>query len=763
MPSEAFAERILKIVHARGYKPRALHELAEALGIGVDEQGDFHAACKALTKSGRIVLGSRNAVMLPDPPGRLYGSFRANARGFGFVVPDIPNAHGDIYVPAPKTGGAMTGDRVAVEVRKRGKRGGQMQYEGRVTSVLQRSQSRFVGRLQQQAGRWFVVPNGATLHAPILIDDPGAKRVRVGEEVVIEIIQYPTERAPARGVIVKALGASGEPGVDERSIIEQYQLPGEFPEPVIEEARQVVAGFDPEIEAKQRENLKGLTIVTIDPDDARDFDDAISLVRLEDGLFELGVHIADVARFVTEGGALDAEARRRGNSVYLPGMVIPMLPEVLSNGVCSLQERQPRLTKSAFVVYDKKGAVRAARFSNTLIHSTKRLTYRQATAVLDGKPGRTSAKVVRLLHDMEQLARVIQTRRRREGMLSLQLPDVEVVLDDSGRPVDVTPEDTSFSHTIIEMFMVEANEAVARLMVSRNVPCLRRVHDNPSELKDGSLRRLVRMLGHELPPSASRHDLQHLLDDVQGKPEAFAINLAILRSMQQAEYSPALIGHFALASEHYCHFTSPIRRYPDLTVHRLLDKFVRGQQTGESSLGALPNEEELSSLGAQCSATERRAEAAERELKQVHVLRLMQNRIGDHLEGVVTGVAQVGVFVQVDYYLIDGLIRLEDLGDDWWDVDAAHGCVVGQRSGRRFRIGDRMEVLVDSIDVARRQLNLATPHQAERRGRSSESSDRASGRRPQSAGRAKASKSANSRDKSGTRFARGKKRKHRPR
>lgn len=730
MPSQAFAERILKIVQAKGYKPRGLHELAEAIGVGEDEQGDFHAACKALTKTGRIVLGSRNAVMLPEPPGRLFGSFRANPRGFGFVIPEVPNAHGDIYVPANASGGAMTGDRVAVDVRKRGKRGGKMLYEGRVTSVVQRSQSKFVGGLQREAGRWFVVPDGSTLHAPILIDDPGAKRARPGDQVVIEIIQYPTERTPARGVIVKALGRSGEPGIDARSIIEQFHLPGEFPENVLEEARRAVAAYDAAAEAKQREDLRGLTIITIDPEDAKDFDDAISLTRRDDGLVELGVHIADVAHFVFEGGTLDDEARERANSIYLPGMVIPMLPEVLSNGVCSLQERQPRLTKSAFITYDDRGAVRGTRFANTLIRSNKRLTYEQATAILDGKTGKMGAKVVQLLREMDHLARVLQARRRREGMLSLQLPDVELVFNEEGRVVDVTPEDTSFSHTIIEMFMVEANEALARLMVSQNIPCLRRVHEDPSELKDGTLRRLVKMLGYDLPVGASRHDLQHLLDDVQGKPEAFAINLAVLRSMQQAEYSPARIGHYALASENYCHFTSPIRRYPDLTVHRLLDQYLTTGFGVTADRSVVPTDEELVSLGAHCSANERRAEAAERELKQVHILRILEDRVGDHFDGVVTGIAQIGVFIQLDRYLVDGLLRLENLGDDWWEVDAAHGSVIGQRSGRRLRIGDRMAVAIAGINIPRRQLDLAPVDREDRSTRRRDEKDGTSHARP---------------------------------
>jgi ribonuclease R len=704
MPNTPLAERILSFIHAKGYEPRRLQELGEAMGIGEEEHGDFHDACKALMHSGRMVLGSRNTVSIPDPPRRVAGTFRANPKGFGFLIPDAPRIHGDLYVPANATMGAMTGDRVSAEVRKKGKREGKMLFEAHVTEILQRGQSRFVGNLQRQAGRWYIILDGSTMHAPILIDDPGAKRVKAGDQVVVEVVTFPTERAPARGVIVKALGPAGEPGVDALSVIEQFQLPGEFPEAALEQARQMVASFRPEKTAADRLDLRDLTIITIDPTDAKDFDDAISLGRDERGMWELGVHIADVAHFVPENGPLDVEARERANSIYLPDMVIPMLPEVLSNGVCSLQEGEPRLTKSVFITFDQHGVVKKTAFANSVIHSTKRLTYEQASAVLDGKPGRISAKVVTLLNDMDQLAKVIRQRRLKHGMLTLHLPDNEVVFDEAGVPVDVVPEDTSFSHTIIEMFMVEANEAVARHLRQKDIGCLRRVHESSTKLQDGSLRRLIKFLGHELPGHATHRDLQVLLDAVKGKDEAFAINLAVLRSMEQAEYSPALIGHFALASDHYCHFTSPIRRYPDLTVHRLLDELLR--ENGRPGTENPARETNLESLGGHCSANERRAEAAERELKQIYILRLLEKQIGEHYGGVVTGIAQIGLFIQLDRYLIEGLVRFDRLSEDWWEVDPDRAWAVGQRTGRKIRIGDRLTISTARVDIAHRQLDL---------------------------------------------------------
>jgi ribonuclease R len=580
-----------------------------------------------------------------------------------------------------------------------------MLYEGQIEEILKRGQSRFVGALRREFGRWFVVPDGRTIHIPIVVADPGAKGAVADDQVVVEILDYPTAKTEARGVIVKVLGKRGDPGVDTLSIIEQYGLPGDFDEAVLQGARDALASYDPKVEAKDREDLRKLTIITIDPADARDFDDAISLIHNDNGTWQLGVHIADVSRFVEPGGALDDEARERANSVYLPRKVIPMLPEVLSNGVCSLQEREPRLTKSAFITYSKTGKVQKARVANTIIRSTKRLTYEQATGILDGKTGRTSAKVVALLRDMETLARRIQARRIREGMLVLDMPEVELVHDRNGEVVDVTPADTSFSHTIIEMFMVEANEAVSQLLSAKDMPHLRRIHGEPSDNAFTSLQGFLKILGYDLPADSDRFAVQKLLRLVKGKPESFAVNLAVLRSMQQAEYNPAPVGHYALASEDYCHFTSPIRRYPDLTVHRLIDRYLAGRR-GKGARSAMPTERNLVRLGNHCSNNERRAEAAERELKHVLILRLLAERIGETIDGVVTGVANVGVFVQLDRYLIEGLLRFDRLPDDWWEVDSSRGAVVGELTGQRITVGDRLKVTISRVDPPNREMDL---------------------------------------------------------
>ncbi len=692
-------KQILKFVGHPDYRPVNIKKLAKSLGVEDDQLPAFQKAADRLRKEGHLIFGSGNAISLPAMPSRVVGIYRGNPSGFGFVVPEQTNVHGDLFIPPGRNGGAVTGDTVAAKVTKSRGRGGR--YSGTVIDILERANNRFVGTLVRKQSQWFILPDGKGFTEPILVEDVTAKNAREKDKVVVEVIRFPVGDYPAQGVIVEVLGRSGTYETEISAIIHSYHLPIEFDRECLQQASQTAGQYDPD-NLVSREDITDKVIITIDPPDAKDFDDAISLETDGDGNRVLGVHIADVSTFIKEDSPLDIEARKRGNSVYLPRRTIPMLPEVLSNGICSLQPDQKRFTKSVYITYDDDGEVVGRRFANSLICSSKRLTYQQADKILKGKHSNKNIpkKVVTLLKGMEKLASAIEKRRYRNGMLHLDMVETELIFDKAGRVVDAAPADDSYPHTIIEMFMVEANEAVASVLDRKNISLMRRVHPEPNALNLENLAYVLKSMGIAIPKNASRFVLQDVLEAVRGKDIGFAVNMLVLRSFEKAVYSPANMGHYALASRHYCHFTSPIRRYADLIVHRRLASLMANRRPSSQ------DELDLVEVGGHISFTEQRAADAEEELKTVLILIMLKNHLGETFDGVTTGLTRFGVFVQSVKYGIEGLIQVNELGPDDWVFDKKTQSITGGYTGVSIRMGQKIAVRIASVDIAARQLGL---------------------------------------------------------
>jgi len=699
---ETLKKHIIKHLQDETYVPVKLDQLARDLGIRDEDYPAFQAAFDQLRGAGHVVIGQKSRIDLRPLPDQIIGIFRANARGFGFVCPSEPNAHGDLFIPPNEINEAMSGDRVVAKVVSKRRDHGEMRYSGVIVDVLERCHNRFVGTLTRQNTDWLVQPDEGGFFDPIHVSDVEAKNAKHNDKVVVEILNYPTARHLANGVIIEVLGKSGKYDTEILATIRRYHFAQTFEEDCLNQAHKAACSFKGELEA-HREDITDKLIITIDPPTAKDFDDAISLETNDQGHQILGVHIADVSHFIAPESPLDLEARARGNSIYLPGKTLPMLPEILSNGVCSLQPNENRYAKSAYITYDQDANIIGRRFANSLICSNHRLTYDQAHDLIQGRQADLPKASIKQLKAMDTLSRAIEKRRHNQGMLHLDLQETELVFNEAGEVIDTQPVNNCYTHTMIEMFMVEANDTVAILLDRKNIPILRRIHPDPDPVRLKKLSILLKNLGFNVPKHPSRFDIQSLLDQVQGTERSLGVNLGVLRSLAKAEYSPAQIGHYALASSCYSHFTSPIRRYADLLLHRALQYYLekRVEQAKQYSSSL-----DLTQIGRHISLTDQNAENAERELHSLLVLHLLKNHVGEEFQGVITGLTGFGVFVQLSRFGAEGLIKLQDLGSDKWKFDARMQCIVGQGSGQILHLGRAIQVRIASVNITGRHLDL---------------------------------------------------------
>ena len=696
--------QILALLDSPEYRPTKATQLAKQIDISKKQMPEFHEALEDLVNAGLIRQQANGLIRRRTAKGLVSGIVKRAAAGFGFLTPtDAPNDRSrDIYISQEDLKDAQTGDEVLIQLVTSDRRDGKPR--GRVMEILQRETHVFVGTYFEQGGGGFVRVDGTIFTEPIAVGDPGAKGAKPQDKVVIEMLRFPSHQQTGEAVLTQVLGQRGQPGVDTLSIIHEFGLPDEFPDEVLAAARLQAEQFD-ETNLAGRLDLTGETIITIDPVDARDFDDAISLARSEDGHWHLGVHIADVAHFVPAGSALDHEAQKRSTSVYLPDRVLPMLPEIISNGLASLQQGHVRFTKSAIIEFSGEGIPIATHFANSAIRVVQRFAYEQVMPIIE-KPelhrNEVSPEVLKLLQKMYEFAMLLRKRRFKAGALELSMPETKIDFSDDGKVSGAHTAPHDASHEIIEEFMLAANVAVATSLADQGFPFLRRVHGDPDELKLKKFSEFVGTLGLTLTSFQSRHALQSILDEVEDKPIRHAVNYALLRSMRQAEYSIEDVGHYALALENYCHFTSPIRRYPDLTVHRLIGALAAKKK------GKLPKPDvvAIAGLAKHCSALERRAAAAERELVKVKLLTYMSHRLGEELDAVITGVQDFGFFCQGTKIPAEGMVHVTSLGDDYYYYDETAQSLIGRRSGKEYRLGGPVKVVVARVDVDRRQLDF---------------------------------------------------------
>ena len=705
-------DKILALLRAPDYRPQDRNEIAQALRAKGRDSLSVRKTLRELERAGDIARIRKNRYILPAEADLVTGKLSIHQVGFGFLAQE-KSGEPDIFIAAENTGTAMNGDRVVVRVnRDVPKRRAKDRYrqEGRVIRILERARETIVGTLQHSKNFYYVVPDDPRIVHNVYVQLPKDRKAAVGDKVVVRLEDWQSRHVNPEGQIVEVLGRADAPGVDMLSIIRKYGLPMDFPKAVLEEAN----GIPQTVEQRMKENREDLRekfIVTIDPDDARDFDDAINVDQVENG-WTLGVHIADVSAYVTPNSALDREARRRGNSVYLPDRVIPMLPERLSNGVCSLNPGVDRLTFSVFIEFDKNGRAKNARFIRSVIRSAKRLTYKEAYAILKSKP---NGELSERLHTAWELASLLRRKRFEHGSLDLDFPEVKVYVDENGKPTRLDRVENDESHQLIEEFMLAANEAVARELRHRSIPTIYRVHEDPDPEKLGEYREFILSFGYKVGDLSHRKEVQRFLASVRGKPEEQALKIGLLKSLKRARYAGQPLGHYGLAKANYLHFTSPIRRYADLVVHRTLAERNVSRRS-KIDVG------QLESLAEHISDTERNAADAEIESVRLKKLQFFQQQLEERspqvFRAAIIDVRNFGLVVELPDALVTGVVHVSSLGDDFYRFDAAQRRLIGRRTNKRYKVGDQIRVFVARVDTFKQQIDFAiADERPQKRGR----------------------------------------------
>ncbi|MFS0611983.1 ribonuclease R [Lederbergia ruris] len=691
-----FIDKVLDYLQEKA-KPLTVSEIEEELQV--TEAEDFKSLVKALVymeEQGMVVRTRSNRYGLPEKMNLMRGILSGHSKGFAFLIPDDKSLD-DVFIPPHEKNGAMHGDHVLIRISNESKGS---RREGTVVRILKRGSEKVVGTYSESKYFGFVIPDDKKIPDDIFIPKNKSMGAIDGHKVVVHITTFPEDRKNAEGEIIEILGHKNDPGIDILSIIHQHELPLAFPDEVMEQANQIPDVVD-ENDIPNRRDLRDQTIVTIDGADAKDLDDAVTLTRLSNGHYKLGVHIADVSYYVQEGSPIDREAYERGTSVYLVDRVIPMIPHRLSNGICSLNPQVDRFTISCEMEINEQGEVVSHEIFPGLIKTTERMTYEAVNRILIEKDEELREKyeaLVPMFELMEELQGVLQKKRMKRGAIDFDFKEAKVLVDEEGKPTDVVIRERSIGERIIEEFMLIANETVAERFHWMDVPFIYRIHEDPKEDK---LQRffefitnfglIVRGTANSVHPRA----LQEIIETVKGKPEEMVISTVMLRSMQQAKYDPESVGHFGLSTKFYTHFTSPIRRYPDLIVHRLIRTYLfEGQldeQTREKWNAELPD------IADHTSKRERRAVDAERDTDEMKKAEYMEDKIGEEFDGIISSITNFGLFVELPN-TIEGLVHVSYMTDDYYHYDERHLAMIGERTGSVFRIGDEITVRVINVN-----------------------------------------------------------------
>jgi ribonuclease R len=698
-------EKLTTYIKDEAYKPLTVQELEEAFGItGSEHFRDFVKALVYMEEKGLVVRMRNNRYGAPQKMNVIKGRLIGHPKGFAFVAPEEPGMD-DVFIPPTETNHAMHGDTVLVRVSTQSS--GDRQ-EGAVVRILERGVLQVVGTYTESKHFGFVIPDDKKLANDIFIPKESNMGAMEGHKVVAKLTAYPEGKKSAEGEIIEILGHKNDPGVDILSIIHKYGLPQEFPDNAMEHAKSTPDEID-ESEIGNRHDLRDEIIVTIDGADAKDLDDAVMVKMLDNGNFKLGVHIADVSHYVTDESPMDQEAYERGTSVYLVDRVIPMLPHRLSNGICSLNPKVDRLTLSCEMEITSNGEVVKHEIFQSVIRTTERMTYTDVNDILVAKDEALREKyepIVPMFERMEELASILRKKRMKRGAIDFDFKEARVLVDEEGAPYDVAIRERSVAEKLIEEFMLAANETIAEHFHKLKLPFLYRIHEDPKEEKLQKFFEFITNFGlfvkgkaNDIHPSA----LQKIINEVQGKPEEMVVSTVMLRSMQQAKYDEASLGHFGLSTEYYTHFTSPIRRYPDLIVHRLIRNYLIEGQTDDSTKAKW--ESELPGIAEHTSKRERRAVDAERETDDLKKAEYMMDKVGEEYDGIISSVTNFGMFIELPN-TIEGLVHVSEMTDDYYRFDDRQLAMIGERTAQVYRLGDEIKVRVIHVDKDERAIDF---------------------------------------------------------